>query len=64
MRRLSFERAYMEAYPAKQTADGDYAVEPFDDYARLRDLLMKYIPDFRLRLKLSPKTERMTFAVI
>lgn len=53
----------MEAHPAKQPKEGDYAAEPFDDYERLRDLLMESVPDFRLRLKLSPKIGRMTFSV-
>lgn len=63
LKEMQIECAYMEAHPAEQTKEGDYAAEPFDDYERLRDLLMESVPDFRLRLKLSPKTGRMTFAV-
>ena len=63
LKEMQIECAYMEAHPAKQSKEGDYAAEPFDDYERLRDLLMESVPDFRLRLKLSSKTGRMTFAV-
>ncbi len=63
LKEMQIERDYMKAHPIKQPADGDFAVEPFDDYERLRNLLMESVPDFRLRLKLNPKTGRMIFAV-
>ena len=40
---------------------GEFAEEPYDDYEHLQNLLIECIPDFRLRLKLHPKTRRMEF---
>ena len=35
---------------------------PFDDYEELRDKLIEMIPDFRLRLKVNHKSNRVVLA--
>ena len=51
---------HQELYQADFT--GDFAVEPYDYYEALRDRLLECIPDFRMRLKLNPKTNRLVFS--
>lgn len=63
LKEMQLYSKYEEEHPTPKPPEGEYATEPFDDYERLRDLLMECVPDFRLRLKLSPKTGRMVFSV-
>ena len=46
---------------SKTPPQGEFEKEPYDDYEYLQNLLIECIPDFRLRLKLHPKTRRMEF---
>ena len=39
-----------------------YTPQPIDDFYHLRGKLMEMIPDFRMRLKLDPKTNKVVFA--
>ena len=39
-----------------------YTPQPIDDFYNLRGKLMEMIPDFRMRLKLDPKTDKVVFA--
>ena len=43
------------------TPGGGFATEPYDDYEKLRDRLIEYIPDFRLLMKHDPRTDRLVF---
>ena len=52
---------YREDHP-DDTPAGEFASEPYDDYERLRDHLIECIPDFRLRMKLDPRTDRLVFS--
>lgn len=63
LKEMQLYSQYREGHPTEEPPEGEYATEPFDDYERLRDLLMECVPDFRLRLKLSPRTGRMVFSV-
>lgn len=55
-----YEKAHPEIYDAEP--DGLFAVEPYDYYEELRDRLVECIPDFRMRLKLNPRTNRLVFS--
>lgn len=48
--------------PHTNTAEEGFARVPFDDYEELRDKLIDMIPDFRLRLKVNYKRNRVVFA--
>lgn len=39
-----------------------YTPQPIDDFYNLRSKLMEMIPDFRMRLKVDPKTDKVVFA--
>lgn len=51
---------YFEKHPEEHLS-GPYR-EPYDDFNELRESLIDCIPDFRLRLKLDPKSEKIVFA--
>lgn len=40
----------------------DFVRVPYDYYEQLQETLMEMIPDFRIRLKVNPKTHRVVFA--
>ena len=48
--------------PNTNTAEEGFARVPFDDYEELRDKLIDMIPDFRLRLKVNHKRNRIVLA--
>ena len=52
--------AYLDQHPEEKKS-GQYK-EPYDDFDTLRERLIECIPDFRLRLKLDPKSEQVVFA--
>ena len=41
---------------------GDFKRTPFDYYEELQEIIADMIPDFRIRLKIDPRTRRMVFA--
>ena len=49
-------------HPEEQTPDGQFVTEPYDDYGELLDKLIERIPDFNMRLKVNPKTNRIEFS--
>lgn len=53
----------MDAMVAKErdTHEG-FALVPFDYYEELQEKLVDMFPDFRIRLKVNPKTRKMVFA--
>ncbi len=53
---------YQKSHPAKQPLDGQFAEEPYDNYGELLDKLIERIPDFNMRLKVNPKTNRIEFS--
>ncbi len=48
--------------PHTNTAEEGFARVPFDDYEELRDKLIDMIPDFRMRLKVNHKRNRVVLA--
>ena len=53
---------YSQAPENERPPEGEFYTEPYDDYELLRDKLIEYIPDFRLRLKLNPTTNTLVFS--
>lgn len=54
--------AYLAAHPAEQPPEDQFATEPFDDYEKLRDALLSFFPDFKLKLKVNPKTNHIVLS--
>ncbi len=59
LKEMQLVNSYLATHPAEQPPEGEFATEPFDDYDQLRDSLLSFFPDFKLRLKLNPKTQRV-----
>lgn len=57
---MQITKAYLETHPEAKSS-GHFR-EPYDDFDELRKTLIGCIPDFRLRLKLDPKSEKIVFA--
>ena len=53
---------YQKSHPAKQPPDGQFEEEPYDNYWELLNKLIERIPDFNMRLKVNPKTNRIEFS--
>lgn len=53
---------YQKNHPVKQPPDGQFAEEAYDNYGELLDKLIERIPDFNMRLKVNPKTNRIEFS--
>lgn len=64
LKEMELENQYKAAHPElfSNDSDGIFIEEPYDHYEELRDRLIECIPDFRLRLKLNPKTNRLVFS--
>ena len=60
LKEMQLYNKYSEDHPEALLA-GPYR-EPYDDFDELRETLIDCIPDFRLRLKLDPKSEKIVFA--
>lgn len=60
LKEMQLYREYLGQHPEEEKA-GQYK-EPYDDFDSLRERLIECIPDFRLRLKLDPKSEQVVFA--
>jgi len=53
---------YRKSHPEEQPPDGQFVTEPYDDYGNLLNKLIERIPDFNMRLKINPKTNRIEFS--
>ncbi len=53
---------YQKSHPEEFFPDGEFASEPYDNYDELRNMLIERIPDFNMRLKINPKTNRIEFS--
>ena len=58
LKEMQMANAYLAEHPVEPPPEGEFATEPFDDYEKLRDSLLSFFPDFKLRLKVNPKTKR------
>ncbi len=62
IKEMQLENKYLAEHPVEQPEDGGFAYEPYDDYESLRDKMLDFFPDFKLRLKVSPKTQRVVLS--
>lgn len=62
IKEMKLYREYEQTHPMEQPPDGQFATEPFDEYEELRDRLIDRIPNFNMRLKVNPKTNRIEFS--
>lgn len=53
---------YQKSHLEKQPSDGQFAEEPYNNYGELLKKLIERIPDFNMRLKVNPKTNRIEFS--
>ena len=53
---------YIESHPSEQPTKSEFATTPYNDYEELRDCLISIIPDFKIRLKVNPRTNRLEFS--
>ena len=60
LKEMQLYNKHFEAHP-EELLSGPYR-EPYDDFDELREKLIDCIPDFRLRLKLNPKSGKIVFA--
>lgn len=56
---MQLANEYIVAHPVEQPPEGEFAEEPYDHYEELRDALLGFFPDFKLRLKYHPKKRRV-----
>lgn len=56
------ENDYIASHPVEQPPEGEFATTPFDDYEELLNRLIELIPDFRMRMKIDPRTNRPEFS--
>lgn len=59
LKEMEIENEYFEKHPH---VDDVFQSEPYDEYEELREKLVDCIPDFRLRLRTDPKSNRLVFA--
>lgn len=52
----------IEVAEADTEEENAFARPVFDDYKQLQEKLVDMIPDFRIRLKVNPKTRKLVFA--
>lgn len=62
LKEMQLDAAYWVAHPRVAAADGMFVREPYDYYEELRDTLIEAIPDFKMRLKVNPATNRLVFS--
>ena len=61
LKEMQLDSAHRKVYDIPES-DGEFDHTPYDDYEKLRDTLIDMIPDFRIRLKVDPKTEKLVFS--
>ena len=50
---------YENKYTLTKAPEGEFGTEPYDEYEKLRDILLDRFPNVTMRLKVNPKTGRM-----
>ena len=59
---MKMENKYLAEHPVEQPPEGEFAEEPYDHFEELRNAMLEFFPDFKLRLKLNPKTNRIVLS--
>lgn len=62
LKEMQLDAAYMQEIPKNDDEEDCFVREPYDCYEELRDKLMDAIPDFKMRLKVNPATDRLVFS--
>lgn len=62
LKEIKIEREYLEAHSAENPPEGEFAATPYDYYEELRNHLIELIPDFKMRMKIDPRTNRPEFS--
>lgn len=62
VKEMQLHAEHQKSHPAGQPPDGQFVTEPYDNYGELLDKLIERIPDFNMRLKVNPKTNRIEFS--
>ncbi len=62
VKEMKFEAEYKKSHPEELSSNGQFVTEPYDNYGELLDKLIGRIPDFNMRLKVNPKTNRIEFS--
>lgn len=63
VKEMKFHAEYKKNRPTEQPLGGQFVAEPYDNYRKLLDKLIKHLPDFNMHLKANPKTNRIEFSV-
>ena len=59
---MKMENKYLAEHPVEQPPEGEFAEEPYDHFEELRNAMLEFFPDFKLRLKLNPRTNRIVLS--
>lgn len=59
---MKLHAKHKKSHPEELSSNGQFATEPYDNYGELLDKLIERIPDFNMRLKVNPKTNRIEFS--
>ena len=59
---MKLTNKYLAEHTLEQPPEGEFFTEPYDEYEKLRERLIDYIPDFKLRLKVNPQNNRLVFS--
>lgn len=63
LKEMQLDSAFRAANSAKKADEpGAFVREPYDHYEELRNRLIEAIPDFKMRLKVNPTTNRLIFS--
>ena len=59
---MRIDNEYIKNHPAEKPPIGEFATTPYDDYDELRNALIDIIPEFTMKLKVDPRTNRLEFS--
>mgnify|MGYP000009741286 len=59
---MRIDNEYIKNHPAEKPPTGEFATTSYDDYDELRNALIDIIPEFTMKLKVDPRTNRLEFS--
>lgn len=59
---MRIDNEYIKNHPAKKPPTGEFATTPYNDYDELQNALIDIIPEFTMKLKVDPRTNRLEFS--
>lgn len=60
--KMQIDNEYIKNHPAEKPPIGEFATTPYDDYNEFRNALIDIIPEFTIKLKVDPHTNRLEFS--